>query len=134
MIQFAAFDHPVIAGFDKFCRQHFGNALTDDIAVHSPLRGPNDFHAIELKSADVLHLVYVEDADVLFGRAVEAGCEVLQPISDMFWGDRYGKVCDPYGHHWGIATHLEDVGEEEMARRAQEALAAMGCDNAGQEA
>ncbi len=64
-----------------------------------------------------LHL-YVEDADALFNQAVEAGCEVLAPMSDMFWGDRYGKVADPYGHHWGIATHVEDVPMEEMEQRA----------------
>ena len=70
----------------------------------------------------------MEDADALFNQAVEAGCEVLHPMSDAFWGDRYGKVADPYGHHWGIATHVEDLTEEEMAVRAKEAFASMDCD------
>jgi uncharacterized glyoxalase superfamily protein PhnB len=74
--------------------------------------------------------IYVDDADALFNQAVEAGCEVLHPMSDVFWGDRYGKVADPYGHHWGIATHVEDLTEEEMAARAKEAFANMECRDA----
>ncbi len=71
-----------------------------------------------------LHL-YVEDADALFHRAVEAGCSVEFPIDDTFWGDRYAKVKDPYGHQWGIATHKEDVPPEEMARRAEAFFASL---------
>jgi len=70
--------------------------------------------------------VYVDDADKFFNRAVEAGCTVTAPIMDAFWGDRYGKVADPFGHHWGIATHKEDVRPEEMGRRAAEFFANMG--------
>lgn len=79
-----------------------------------------------------LHL-YVNDTDAFFNRAVEAGCEVKMPPMDAFWGDRYAKVADPYGHQWGIATHIEDVSEEEMAKRAQEWFASMaeggGCED-----
>jgi PhnB protein len=75
-------------------------------------------------SPSSLH-VYVEDADALFKRAIEAGCEVRFPIADTFWGDRYGKLKDPFGHEWGIATHQEDVGPEEMAKRAEEFFASM---------
>lgn len=64
-----------------------------------------------------LHL-YVTDADAAFKRAVDAGCSVMFPPSVMFWGDRYGKVIDPFGHVWGLATHVEDVTPEECARRA----------------
>jgi len=64
-----------------------------------------------------LHL-YVEDADAVFEQALTAGCSVNMPLADMFWGDRYGKVMDPFGHIWGIATHKEDVPPEEMASRA----------------
>lgn len=71
-----------------------------------------------------MHL-YVEDADATYNQAVAAGCQVLAPISDMFWGDRFGKVADPYGHHWGIATHKEDLSPAEMAERAKAAFAAM---------
>lgn len=62
--------------------------------------------------------VYVENVDQAFQRAVEAGCQVAMPVMNMFWGDRYGKVVDPYGHVWGLATRIEDVSPEECARRA----------------
>jgi PhnB protein len=63
-----------------------------------------------------IHL-YVPDADTIFNRAVKEGARVDMPIQDMFWGDRYGKLTDPYGQQWGIATHIEDVAPEEMKRR-----------------
>lgn len=66
-----------------------------------------------------MHL-YVDDADALFNQAVAAGCTVDLPIQDMFWGDRYGQVYDPFGHHWAIAHKLENLTPEEMRRRAAE--------------
>jgi PhnB protein len=65
-----------------------------------------------------LHL-YVEDADAVFQQAIDAGATVLQPLMNAFWGDRYGRLRDPFGHDWGIATHIEDVSDEEMRRRAE---------------
>ena len=62
-------------------------------------------------------LLYVRDVDASCTRAVGAGCTVQMPPTDMFWGDRYAKLQDPFGHLWGIATHKEDVPPEEMARR-----------------
>jgi PhnB protein len=64
--------------------------------------------------------VYNEDVDAVFGRAAGAGSRVDMPVSNMFWGDRYGKFTDPFGHQWGIATHVEDVSPEEMQRRSEE--------------
>lgn len=64
--------------------------------------------------------LYTEDVDGTFNRAVSAGATVSMPVMDMFWGDRYGKVTDPFGHSWGIATHVEDVAPEEITRRAAE--------------
>ena len=78
-------------------------------------------------SPSSLH-VYVDDADKYFSRAVEAGCEVVAPLMDAFWGDRYGKVKDPFGHQWGIATHKEDLSMEEIGKRAAEWFANMGGD------
>jgi len=69
--------------------------------------------------------LYVNDVDAVFGKAVSAGCQPSMPVTDMFWGDRYGKVIDPSGHHWGIATHIEDVAPAEMERRANEWMAKM---------
>lgn len=62
--------------------------------------------------------IYVPDVDKAFQRALDAGCTVNMPVANMFWGDRYGKVLDPFGHIWGIATHVEDVSPDECARRA----------------
>jgi uncharacterized glyoxalase superfamily protein PhnB len=71
-----------------------------------------------------LHL-YVKDADAAFDRAVKAGATAAMPLADMFWGDRYGKVIDPFGHHWSIATHQKDMTPEETSRAAQEFFARM---------
>lgn len=68
-------------------------------------------------------LLYVEDADALFARAVRAGAKEVRPMADQFYGDRMGGVSDPFGYTWYIATHKEDVSEEEMRRRASAANA-----------
>ena len=65
-----------------------------------------------------IHL-YVENAELVFTRAVQAGATVIMPLEDMFWGDRYGKLQDPFGHTWSIATHTRDVSHEEMAQAAK---------------
>ncbi len=78
--------------------------------------------------------IYVEDADALWDRAVKAGAKVAMPLADMFWGDRYGPLTDPFGHMWAIATHKEDVAPEEMARRAKEAFAQMAAQPQGRSA
>ena len=69
-------------------------------------------------------LVYVEDADAAFDRAIQAGAKSLQPVEDKFYGDRSGRFEDPFGHRWDVATHVEDVPPDEMAKRAAEAMAA----------
>ena len=70
--------------------------------------------------------VYVEDADSVFQRAIDAGAEARQPLEDKFYGDRSGSFEDPFGHGWHVATHVEDVPPEEMEKRAAEATAAGG--------
>lgn len=60
--------------------------------------------------------MYVPDADAVFKRAVEAGATVKMEMADMFWGDRYGVLIDPFGHSWSIATHIKDMTPEEMAQ------------------
>jgi uncharacterized glyoxalase superfamily protein PhnB len=72
----------------------------------------------------VLHL-YVPDVDAAFEQAVRAGGQVRLPVSDMFWGDRYGDLVDPFGHVWGLATHKEDLTAEEIQERAREWYAKM---------
>jgi uncharacterized glyoxalase superfamily protein PhnB len=83
-----------------------------------PVRAPKDGTSV------VLHL-YVPDADASFARALSAGATVAMPLMDMFWGDRYGQVRDPFGHVWSIATHKEDLSPEEMRKAGEAAMAAM---------
>jgi uncharacterized glyoxalase superfamily protein PhnB len=75
-------------------------------------------------SSVYLH-IYTENADVLFDRAVAAGCKINMPMSDTFWGDRYGQVEDPFGHQWSFATHKHDWTEEQIAANAKEFMAKM---------
>ena len=88
--------------------------LADEFPDHG-VTGPTDG-----KSPVTIHL-YVPDVDAVYNRAIEAGATLTMPPTDMFWGDRYGKFVDPFGHHWAVATHTEDVTPEQM----QERMAAM---------
>ncbi len=68
--------------------------------------------------------VYVEDSDAVFSRAIEAGATELQAVEDKFYGDRSGSFEDPFGHHWHVSTHVEDVPPEDMEKRMEEGMAA----------
>ena len=70
-------------------------------------------------TAVTLH-AYVEDVDAVFEKALAAGAKALRPVENQFYGDRSGQFEDPFGHRWNIASHVEDVSEDEMARRAAE--------------
>jgi uncharacterized glyoxalase superfamily protein PhnB len=70
--------------------------------------------------------LYVKDVDQVFAKAVSAGGAATMPPMDMFWGDRYAKLTDPFGHKWSLATHIEDMSPKEMARRGQEAFSKGG--------
>ena len=70
--------------------------------------------------------IYVDDADAAFARALSAGATVRYPLEDAFWGDRYGKVADPFGHEWGIATRVREMTAEETIRAAEEWMAKAG--------
>jgi len=69
--------------------------------------------------------LYVPDVDSVYQQAISAGATSNMPVSDMFWGDRYGKLSDPFGHQWGLATHKEDVSPQEMKKRADAFFAQM---------
>lgn len=73
-----------------------------------------------LKGSPVTLHLYVEDVDATVARAVDAGAKITMPVEDMFWGDRYGKIEDPFGHQWSVATHIRDVGPEEMKKAVAE--------------
>jgi uncharacterized glyoxalase superfamily protein PhnB len=64
--------------------------------------------------------VYVKDVDKVFDQAVKAGATAVAPVMDMFWGDRYGMVMDPFGHKWGIATHKRNLSPKEMKKAGEE--------------
>jgi len=69
--------------------------------------------------------LYLENADAAFDRAVKAGCSVKMPMTDQFWGDRYGQVEDPFGHQWSLATHKQDLTKEDIAESARKFFANM---------
>lgn len=69
-------------------------------------------------SAVTIHL-QIDDADLWFNRAVDAGAESTMALENTFWGDRFGKIVDPFGHHWSIASHVEQLSSEEIQRRAE---------------
>ena len=80
-------------------------------------RGPRS-----LGGSSVSILLYLEDVDGVFERAVKAGAKAQRPVADQFYGDRSGTLEDPFGHVWTVATHVEDVSPEEMRRRAEAAM------------
>ena len=95
--------------------------MTSDPFPQSTLKSPK-----ELGGTASAVFLYVEDVDSVVQDAADAGATITMPVEDMFWGDRFGQVQDPFGHIWQIATHVEDVSREDMEKRAQEAMASMG--------
>jgi PhnB protein len=95
--------------------------MTSDQFPQSTAKPPK-----ELGAASSAVFLYVEDVDSVVQDAVDAGATITMPVEDMFWGDRFGQVQDPFGHIWQISTHVEDIEPEEMEKRAQEAMASMG--------
>jgi PhnB protein len=89
------------------------------LGEHMPEYGSHDPRALQ-GTPVYLHL-YVPDADAAWDQAIAAGATPVMPLADMFWGDRYGQVQDPFGHRWSIATRLREPGIEEM----QQAMRAM---------
>jgi PhnB protein len=69
--------------------------------------------------------LYVPDADKVFNAAVAAGARATMPLADQFWGDRYGQVIDPFGHHWSIAMRIKQMTKEEMDEAGKQAMASM---------
>jgi PhnB protein len=78
-----------------------------------------------LKGSPVTIHLYVEDVDATVAKAVAAGAKVTMPVADMFWGDRYGQLEDPFGHKWSVATHKRDLTPAEMERGMKEMISAM---------
>lgn len=94
--------------------------LADEMPMFGAVKSPK-----ALKGTSVNIHLWVEDCDAAFARAVAAGAKVLMPMTDQFWGDRFGMVSDPFGHIWAISSQKEDLTPEEIARRSEEAMANM---------
>jgi PhnB protein len=123
----------------------YGNAFGAEVVrklvmggklMHSELRigdslfsisDPFEAFGLAAPAADAPHsssiLIYTDDVDALYDRALAAGATEVNRPSDQFHGDRAGSLTDPYGHRWMLATHIEDMSEEEMQRRTEEAMA-----------
>ncbi len=91
------------------------------LADEMPAGGTRSPQALGGTTAGIF--LYVEGGDKIFNQAVSAGAKVDAPLADMFWGDRYGKLTDPFGHSWSLATHIEDVAPQEMEKRMKDAMA-----------
>jgi len=95
--------------------------MLNDALPQTSLKSPK-----QLGGSTVSVFLYVDDVDSVVQDAIDAGATVTMPVEDQFWGDRFGSVSDPFGHHWAIATHKEDLTPEEIAERGREAMASMG--------
>lgn len=98
--------------------------IGDSMLMLAEEGGPNK-SAESYGGSPVSIFLYVEDVDSVFNRAVQAGAKADMPPQDMFWGDRFGKLTDPFGHYWALATHIEDVAPQDMKRRQDEFFAQM---------
>ncbi len=94
--------------------------LADDFPEHCGGK-PSTPKALGATTATIHR--YVNDCDAAIERAAKAGATVLMPAQDMFWGDRYGAVTDPFGHAWSFATHVRDLAPKELAKAAEAAFA-----------
>lgn len=122
--------------FIKFCKKAFGakeilrmpgmvkgsvmhaeiEIGTSRVMVGDEMPGMNK-SASTLGGSPVTFHVYVENVDAAFAKAVKSGCTAQMPPTDMFWGDRFSKLQDPFGNNWALATHIEDVTPQEMKKR-----------------
>lgn len=90
----------------------------------SPIMLADEFPEMEFVSPKTLGgspvglMIYVDDVDTVYSRSIAAGGQEVKPLQDQFYGDRSGTLKDPFGHVWTVATHKEDVSEEEMKKRA----------------
>jgi PhnB protein len=97
-----------------------GLLMVGDPFPQSTLKSPK-----ELGGTATGLFMYVEDVDAAVQRAVDAGATVTSPVEDQFWGDRFGKIADPFGHEWQLATHTEDLTEEEIEKRGREMMGSL---------
>ena len=95
--------------------------LSDEFPGQGPCRSPKSLNGTTAGA-----FLYVDNVDAWFDKAVKAGGTVVMPVADMFWGDRFGQLTDPFGHVWSIATHKEDLTPQQMEERQQAFFAKAG--------
>lgn len=95
--------------------------MLSEEAPERGFRGPQSFGG-----TPVSLLLYVENVDTVFKKAITAGAKEMRPVKNQFYGDRSGTLTDPFGHCWTIATHVEDVRPEELQKRMQTAMSGAG--------
>lgn len=94
------------------------------LAEENPSMGQGHVSASGIGASPVSLYLYIPDVDRVIERAVDEGAKVLKPVQDQFYGDRTGFIQDPFGHLWGVATHIEDVAPKELAERAKKVMQA----------
>jgi PhnB protein len=94
-----------------------GNSI---LMLADEMPGCGNHSPASLKGTPVSFMIYVENADAAFKRAVDAGAKIKQPVENKFYGERAGSVVDPFGHQWTLMTHVEDVPPAEMQKRMKE--------------
>jgi PhnB protein len=94
------------------------------LADENPSMGTGHASATSIGASPVSLYLYLPDVDRVFERATAAGAKVLRPVENQFYGDRSGFLQDPFGHLWGLATHVEDVSPEDMKQRMKKMQAA----------
>ena len=122
---FGANDRGVMSGPDgkvAHAELQIGDSV---LMLADPFPMQNAKAPTELGGTTVSIFMYVEDVDAVFKQAIDAGATSTMAPDDMFWGDRFGALMDPFGHAWAIATHVEDLSEEEMRERGEKAMAEM---------
>ena len=116
------FRMPGPGGMIAHAELEIGNSL---IMLSDPFPQSGTRTPKELGGTTVGIFLYVEDVNALVEQAVAAGAKVTMPVENQFWGDRYGKLVDPFGHEWDVATHVEDLTPEEMEERGRQWMASM---------
>jgi PhnB protein len=94
------------------------------LAEENPTMGQGHVSASGIGASPVSLYLYIPDVDRVIERAVDEGAKVLKPVQDQFYGDRTGFIEDPFGHLWGVATHIEDVAPKDLAERAKKVMQA----------
>jgi PhnB protein len=117
---FGAEERYRMAALDGKCIAHAELKIGDSVFMLSDEMPGQSCESAALGETCVGFYLYVQDVDDIFERAVAAGAKVKEPLKDAFWGDRIGKITDPAGNEWILATHVEDVSEDELRKRGKE--------------